>query len=205
MDRIRTITISASYGTAGSVIGPKVAERLGLPFLDRAISTSVAAELAVPEEDVTSREERVESFLWRALSSLALATPNPGVAPISEPVSGEVLKQQTERRLHQIASETGGVILGRGAAIVLAGRSDALHVRLDGPMDARIQQAAALGGISADEARKMQRETDGARAQYLKHFYKADATDSRLYHLMIDATVIDADRCVELIVTAAGR
>jgi hypothetical protein len=32
-----TFTIAAAYGSGGRVIGPAVAERLGLPFVDRAI------------------------------------------------------------------------------------------------------------------------------------------------------------------------
>jgi hypothetical protein len=36
------VTLSASFGAGGSVIGPRVAEELGLPFLDRAIPVAVA-------------------------------------------------------------------------------------------------------------------------------------------------------------------
>jgi hypothetical protein len=32
-----TVTIAATYGSGGSAIGPAVAERLGLPFVERAI------------------------------------------------------------------------------------------------------------------------------------------------------------------------
>jgi Cytidylate kinase-like family len=29
------VTISAAYGTGGSLVGPRLADRLGVPFLDR--------------------------------------------------------------------------------------------------------------------------------------------------------------------------
>ena len=39
------VTISAGYGAGGSVVAPHVARLLGLPLLDRAISSRVAAQL----------------------------------------------------------------------------------------------------------------------------------------------------------------
>ena len=46
------VTIAALYGAAGSVIGPQVAERLGVAFLDRGITEAVAARTGLPEEAV---------------------------------------------------------------------------------------------------------------------------------------------------------
>jgi cytidylate kinase len=42
----RVVTISASYGAGGSVIGPAVADALGVPFLDRAVPARVASRQA---------------------------------------------------------------------------------------------------------------------------------------------------------------
>ena len=36
------VAISAAYGTRSGQIGPKLAERLGVPFVDRAIALRVA-------------------------------------------------------------------------------------------------------------------------------------------------------------------
>jgi len=36
---VRLITVSATYGTGGSVVAPALAQRLGLPFLQRVTST----------------------------------------------------------------------------------------------------------------------------------------------------------------------
>ena len=52
------VTISAGYGAGGSVVAPEVAKRLGLPVLDRAISSRVAALLQVTVPDVGSAGQR---------------------------------------------------------------------------------------------------------------------------------------------------
>ncbi|MDQ1397927.1 MAG: hypothetical protein QOG64_3186, partial [Acidimicrobiaceae bacterium] len=59
------VTISAPYGAGGSIIGPAVAKRLGVPFIDRAIPASVAASLSVPLETVLAHDERRGSLLQR--------------------------------------------------------------------------------------------------------------------------------------------
>jgi cytidylate kinase len=114
-----------------------------------------------------------------------------------------VFREQTERVLHQVAETEGGVILGRAGAIVLRDHEDALHVRLDGPLDARVQRAVGLEGVDEEQARKLAAETDRAREAYVKHFYKCDARDPCHYHLVLDSTALDLDTCVDLIVTAA--
>ena len=42
------VTVSASYGALGSEVGPRLAERLGVPFLDRAIPSEVARAAGDP-------------------------------------------------------------------------------------------------------------------------------------------------------------
>ena len=44
------------------------------------------------------------------------------------------------------------MIVGRAAAIVSGDRKDALHVRLDGPRDARIRQGPAALNLPLAEA-----------------------------------------------------
>jgi hypothetical protein len=54
----RLIALSAAYGAGGSIIGPALAERLGVPFLDRAIPLAVADRLEVSYDDALSADRR---------------------------------------------------------------------------------------------------------------------------------------------------
>ena len=203
------VTISAAYGAGGSVIGPLVAERLGLPFLDRAIPVAVAEKLAVPLGEAMARDERRTSAIGRALAGLAraaapdaaLGTAAAHAAAIDQPE--HAFQFHTEQVIHQIADATGGVFLGRGAQSILADRPRTLHVRLDGPPDARIARAALQEGLGEATARKHMADTDRAREAYMRHFYKVHPNDPRLYHLVLDATAFAIETTVELILTAA--
>jgi cytidylate kinase len=206
------ITLSASFGAGGSIVGPQVADQLGLPFLDRAIPVAVAEALAVPMADVMAHDERRTSGFGRLFASLARAAALPdtefGTVPSAARASlgdqpEQAFRDQTERVLQQVAETDGGVILGRAAAIVLRDHPGALHVRLDGPLEARVQRAVGLEGVDEEQARKLAAETDRAREAYVKHFYKCDARDACHYDLVLDSTSLDLDTCADLIVAAA--
>ncbi len=69
------------------------------------------------------------------------------------------------------------------AALVLHDDPRALHVRLDGPRDRRIEQAMRLGDGERAEVEQRLDETDRAREAYVRHFYHADRAIRDLYHL----------------------
>jgi cytidylate kinase len=198
------VTLSAPYGAGGSQVGPAVAERLDVPFVDRAIPTAVAEQLAVPLHDAVDRDESVGGWLARALLSfgqvgpvLAGATPVPG-----QMLTDDTFREATEQVLRRHAAE-GAVILGRAGAIVLRDHPGALHVRLTGPKEARIAQGMRLEGVDRETATRHVEETDRARAAYVRHFYRCDARDAALYHLVIDSTAIPLGACADLVVEAA--
>jgi len=204
----RVVTVSATYGSSGSLIAPAVAGRLGLPFFDRLIparggphaggaaGTAEAGEWLTDDERLASRRT---SFLDRlAHLTGGLGLPVPAGVDI-----GDHVRELVEHSIRDIAADTGGVILGRAAMIVLAGQPSAFHVRLDGPGERRCARAMALEGIDEATARERMVETDRARARYFTRIYGRDAHDPALYHLVVDSTVLPVEVCVRVIVEAA--
>ncbi|MQA84688.1 MAG: cytidylate kinase-like family protein [Streptosporangiales bacterium] len=205
---VYVVTVSATYGTGGSVVGPAVAERLGVPFVDRAIPATVATEIGVPLEEALAHDDRAAHGLGRLLASAARlpSVTFGGVDPVLPDqalIPEEEFVAQTESVIRQIVRGQGGVILGRAGAMVLADHPSALHVRLDGRRDRRIAQAARLRGIDEQTARALLDESDRARAAYVKHFYRVDPADPTLYHLVVNTSVLPLESSVDLIVAAA--
>jgi cytidylate kinase len=198
------VTISAAYGAGGADVGPAVAERLGLTFHDRAIPAQVAGRLGVPLSEAEANDERVARGLWRLVASLGtMPDPVGGVVPVTQVPDERAFRQQTERVLGEIAAGTGGVVLGRAAALVLGDRADALHVRLDGPPERRLAAAVARSGRPREEVRREMTANDTAREAYVRHFYRCDPASAVLYHLVVDSTALPLDTVVDLVVTAA--
>src|SRR3712207_4356708 len=68
------VTLAALHGTGGSVVGPRVAERLGVEFLDRAISSAIAERAGLTDEAVAAVEDRPRRGIDRLVSNLARVT-----------------------------------------------------------------------------------------------------------------------------------
>jgi cytidylate kinase len=199
------VTISAAYGAGGSLIGPRLAERLGVPFLDRAIPVSVADHLEVPREGLTQRQVPRDVFRRWLPRFAPAAHLFAGTATRDDPtkMTEDEFRLETERVLLEY-SEAGAVILGRAAAVVLRDEAGALHVRLDGPPDRRIGRAMVVLGVDRPTAERELKIADRARETYVERWYGVDPHDPRCYDLVIDSTRINADNCVELIALAAS-
>ncbi|MGY1671294.1 cytidylate kinase-like family protein [Geodermatophilus sp. SYSU D00710] len=198
------VTISASYGAGGPEVGAAVAERLGLAFHDRAIPAQVAGRLGVSRDDAEANDERVVRGLWRLVASLgAMPDPVGGVMPTTGEPDERAYREQTERVLREIADGAGGVVLGRAGAMVLRDRPDVLHVRLDGPPEARLRAAVERYGRPEDELRQEMEANDRTREAYVRHYYRCDPAAARHYHLVVDGTALPLPAVVDLVVTAA--
>jgi cytidylate kinase len=196
------VTLSATYGAGGSQVGPALAERLGVTFVDRAIPTVVAERLSIPLDDALAHDESLGDAIGRLSSSFALLPELAGAMVQADLLAEEDYRRETERAIREAAA-TGAVVLGRAGQLILRDEPGALHVRLDGPPERRLEQAMRLEGVDKATAERHMRETDRARQAYVQHFYGADPRDGRLYHLVIDSTAVPLDACVELIAHAA--
>jgi cytidylate kinase len=198
------VTIAALYGAGGSIIGPRVAERLGVQFLDRAIPSEVARRAGVPEAAVAGIDEAPQSRWQRLLGILGRASPPQGASEQVERLDLEErrLRAEIEDFLAD-ATRSGGVVLGRGSAVVLASVPAALHVYLGGVRKARIERVMELRGVDQETATRRVKANDRARRDYVRGTYGVEGDNPRLYHLMIDAIALGVDVCVDLIVAAS--
>src|SRR4051794_39859257 len=195
------VTLSAAYGAGGSRIGPALAARLGVEFLDRAIPTKVADRLHVPLDNALAHDESLGDTIGRLASAFALLPELAGAAAQAGYFAGEDYRRETEKLIRE-HTDQGAVILGRAAAVILRGDPRALHVRLDGPPERRVEQAMRIEGLGREDAERLRKDGDRAREAYVRHFYNCDARDPALYHLVIDSTRLPEETVVEVIAVA---
>lgn len=197
------ITVSATYGAGGSVIAPRLAAEMDLPFVDRLISADAVSQARRSQEGLVEGEQEVSptgrflSYFARAAAVGAVIGPDPDLEDDAD------LRARAEDALSGLAEGKPGLVLGRAAAVVLRSRPRAYHVRLDGPVERRLAWAAPFEHLDLEAAKRRQAETDRARTAFVKRLYRCDPRDPALYHLVVDPTVIGVDAAIDVIKTAA--
>src|SRR5277367_5408964 len=94
------VTISATYGAGGSIVGPAIAERLGLPFYDRAIPVTIAHKLAVTVDEALAHDERAPSRIDRLVGAFGNAANPLGYGHEQLFENRERFREETEEVLH---------------------------------------------------------------------------------------------------------
>jgi cytidylate kinase len=200
---VSLITVSAAYGAGGSMVAPALADRLGVPFLQRVTTSEGHVAEPGPCDEQLSMDEAKTTPVHRLLAHFTQAMPaGPTQSPPSTHHQDEHLRGHGEAGIRRLLASGSGVILGRAAAVVL-GKDRGFHVRLDGPAERRVVQGAVVEGISEEQARERLRAADKARTAYVRRLYRCDPADASLYHLVIDSTAMPLDTVIELILTAA--
>jgi cytidylate kinase len=198
------VTVSAYYGAGGSRIAPALAERLGVPFLGRPPAPDLDDDGAEARACDESGGGSMPGRLLSRITSLAVAWGTPAGMTLDELLPDQTLRNAIEREVHELAATGEGVILGRGAFVLLHGDERALHVLLEGPEEARVRQAMEIEGVDRATAEKRMHRVDRFRRAYIETLYGVDVNDPGLFHLVLDSTAIPLENCLELIVAAAA-
>jgi cytidylate kinase len=185
------VTVAAEHGAGGDLVAPRVAEALGVPFLDRMLPASLVAAAEEAE-----RQSGLVGRLARASTMLA-GEPVERIDSDEGRIRAELAEFLTR------ASTEGGVVLGRGGVFVLADAPAALHVLLAGDHEGRVARVAEREGIDRVEADHRVRVQDRARKEYMQRVFGADADDRKHYHLVVDTVALGIDASVELVLAAS--
>lgn len=189
------VTFFELYGAGATQIGQKVAERLGVPFHGQAFSSAEIAGQAQADDANRALLADVLALLGGAYSTLedreVVAT------------QGDKYKMIADNtRTVQRFAETGGVIMGRNGAVILADRPNTLHVLLTGEIQDRVKRAAQHLGISEAESAKRRANEEDIRRQMSKTLYGWDPALPDRYDLQLNTSRISIDAAVNAIVDA---
>lgn len=199
------VTVASFFGAGGSVIGPKVAQRLDVDFLGPDVPTLVADAMNLSQSAVADSADEPQGLKERLVSifgRLSTVTGDTGGSMERLDTQESEVRGRIEKVLAR-SRERGGVVLGHGGMVVLGSVPWALHVLLRGPSEARAVQGASLFDLDADAARKRLGTIDRSHRDYVRRAYRVTMSDPALYHLVIDSTVLGFEACAELIAAAA--
>ncbi len=117
------------------------------------------------------------------------------------------------KRAIQEAVRAGNmIIIGRGGQVILKDTPGVLHVRIEAPVEMRIehvkQQLKKEPGASQSEGSLVRAASDiianrdMASADYIKRYFNVDWHDPRLYHIVLNLGKLNVEQAVQIIVAA---
>jgi hypothetical protein len=182
------VTVSRGFGSRGKETAQELARRLGVRCCDRSILETVARRADVDVDLIKALDEHVRRATRNWIKDVFLEAG----------YGRERYFRQLVRVVLSI-SEKGGVIVGRGANLIL-GPTKAFRVRIVGSLEQCARRIAAREEIDLDEARQRVLEVDRERAEYIRRLYDADINDSAAYDISLNSDRFDVRQMVDLIV-----
>ncbi len=184
------ITVSRTIGSGGDYVARSVAERLGIELYGSEIINGIAAEANVSTSLMQTLNEKLDAVdAW-----------------IYSAVFGKHVSR--DEYVHFLSTvirglyHTGGVVVGRGGHVILAGR-DVLRVRIVGSVEACATRISEQDGTSYAEAKRKVQESSKRRGKFIWDLFHSRYNDPTNFDLVVNTDYFRRlDDVVELILMA---
>lgn len=211
-----TITISRQYASGGEDIAARVAEILGYSIFDKTTMAEAASEIGLTEHEIvdfTETDQRslgfIDRLLGRKLTVAELHTWKEDIRGVRSPAVTRISDDQAIAMVQGVmdaASKRGRVVIvGRGGQAILRGRPDVLHVRIEAPLEHRIQRLMERADCTPTQAELEIEDHDRSARDYLKRYHDIDPHDPMHYHLLINTGLLDQETAAEVIALATQQ
>lgn len=191
------ITIGRTTGSAGSVIGKKLAEKLGWNFYDKEILKDAAKQSGLCESILESLDEKPKSLLY----SLVM---DPYSVHAMMPSPYENLEQSANNAISEAirqAAEKGNcVFVGRCADYILRDNENVLNIFVSAPEKDCIQRIMENHSFTEQEAKEYIKKTNKQRASYYNYYSNKKWGELQGYHLCADSSLLSIDEMVDWII-----
>ena len=184
------ITINRELGSGGRTVGRILAEKLGVPYYDKALAKPLEEKFDMTLDQIEELKGTNRSW-WEEIKRVLIL--GEGAANSSEYydeenkklVTSEAVLKAEKDILQSIANEESCVIAGRSAYFVTNGYQNRLNILIQASMDYRLKRVMAKQGLSEKEAKRVIKEVDETREEYMKNNAHTSRYDTRNYDLVI--------------------
>jgi cytidylate kinase len=201
---IRVITIEREFGSGAADIARKLAERLRWQLWDQKLTEEIARRLDCDCRAVEELSERKDPLYYRLFKAFLRGSFEGTLnAPRLGMVDADCIRQVADQVVTMAAKTGNSVIVGRGSAYFLRDRSDAFHVFVYAPFEAKVWRLRTEGR-SEKEAIELAETVDRDRAAYIKQYFEIEWPARHFFHLMVNSAIGD-EVVVETIVDSVAQ
>ena len=199
------ITINRELGSGGRTVGRLLAEKLGVPFYDKAVIKALQEKYHISPEEIERLKGRKHGW-WADVErilkidsgmNMDYYMPKKGDTP-DLLTTDEMFKTET-LILQDLAVRESCVVAGRSGFHVFRLHPNHLSVLIQASMEHRVERVARKQGIAPEEARKIIDQVDKMRENYVKKYTGTSRYDTRNYQLVIAADDKTEEQMADLI------
>ena len=194
------ITINRELGSGGRSIGEKLAQRLNVPFFDKALIKALRDKYNLTIEELEKLKGKKVSWwtdLVRGIQPFYNAAKEQ-VYNHPELTSGEIFRTASQI-LKEIGEKESCVIAGRSGFFIFRDHPNHISILIQAPMEKRISRLMTKYNKTREEAIKSIQEVDTWRENYIKRNTNTSRYDTRNYDLVINVENISEEGAVDLI------
>jgi cytidylate kinase len=187
------ITINRELGSGGRTVGRLVAQRLGVPFYDKALIQALTQKYHLSVAEIERMKGRNHSW-WadfkRAMNIGARQGASQyGYSPSDMPdmLTTDEMFQTEQEVLKGIAADESCVVAGRSGFFVFRDHPRHLSILIQASMDYRVARVARKQNLTPEEARKTIDRVDEMRENYVRKYTGTSRYDTRNYDLVLSA------------------
>ncbi|WP_230977088.1 cytidylate kinase family protein [Proteiniclasticum sediminis] len=180
------ITISRQTGSLGDEVAKVLAQRLEIPHITRRF----AVERWFPE--IAGKHD-----LHMLLESPAYY--------LRESASGVTFSGFLEEKLKTVVEEGSAVISGMGSQLLFKDHPQAIHVRIIGSTEVRVERVMKENRLIRQDAEKIIEFTDRKHKKYIRTVFNRDWADPQLYDLTFNTDHLGVSEIVAFIEELAKK
>ena len=198
MDRTQNfiVTINRELGSGGRTVGRIVAQRLGVPFYDKAIIQALTAKYQLSVEEIERIKGRKHTW-WAdfkramdfgaGLNASQYYYPQARPGDLPDALTTDEMFQTEQEVLQGIAADESCVVAGRCGFFIFREHPNHLSVLIQASMEHRVERVARKQNLSVEEARRVILHVDEMRENYVKKYTGTSRYDARNYDLVLRA------------------
>lgn len=207
------ITINREIGSGGKTIGKLLAEKLGVPFYDRAHLNTLEEKEGVNEEKIKRLKSKKRTW-WPDLKKIVELDGGFAVSiyddlpniPIPEKNDTDKKFKTEQEILKGIADAESCVVVGRCSFVTFKDHPNRLNIWIQSPLECRVERVMKKKGITSKaEAEKFVKEVDQLCEDYAKRHTGASRYDPRNYDLVISMKDKTEAEAVDFILKYIGK
>lgn len=199
------ITISKESGTESEQVASLLAKKLGWEYIGKQLVARLAKELRISESEVEAFRQdaqwRLLRFVDRYTCTLVQKVVDREHGCLEDKNYFEAVKKLVEDG-YQAGN---AIIIGWGGQCLLRGKPGVLHVRLRKDEEGKIKTIMSKYRLDRKAAKDYIAREEGDSKSLIKHYFKEDWNDARLYDLIIDMGKTSIEEAVEMIIKNLKR